>query len=128
MPMKSMAATGAAGHTLITVTRAHTRTCNAHRGEPAASAAVVAPEAEPIDQWLAERCRLDPNATSGTSGLHADWTAWALAHGEYVGSVKSFALALSRRGFRRYMTNRYRGFIGLTLGGGPTVEPDARPA
>jgi hypothetical protein len=128
MPTKSVAATVAAGHTLITVTRAHTRAYGAHRGEPAASAAVVAPEAEPIDQWLTERCRLDPNATCGTSNLHADWASWALTRGEYIGSIKAFALALSRRGFRRYMTSRYRGFIGLALSGAPTVEPEARPA
>jgi hypothetical protein len=83
---------------------------------------------KPIDQWLAERCRLDPNATCGTSGLFADWRSWAFARGEYIGSVKAFALALSHRGFRRYMTSRYRGFIGLALGDAPKVEPEARPA
>jgi hypothetical protein len=121
-----MTATVAAGHTLITVTRAHTRAYSAHRGEPAASAAVVSPEAEPIDQWLAERCVLDSNSTCGTSSLYADWRSWALAQGEYVGSIKAFALALSRRGFRRYMTSRYRGFIGLALSGAHPAE--ARPA
>jgi hypothetical protein len=80
---------------------------------------------EPIDQWLAERCRLDPNATCGTSSLHADWRSWALAQGECVGSVKALALALSRRGFRRYMTARYRGFVGLALRDAPGVEPEA---
>lgn len=68
MPAKSMAATVATGHTYNAVTRAHTRACSTHRGEPAAS---VALDAEPIDQWLAERRSLDPNATSDTSGLLA---------------------------------------------------------
>ena len=122
MSTKSMAATVAAGYPLITVTRAHTRAYSAHRGEPAASAAVVAPEAEPVDQWLTERCVLDPNTTCGTSALHADWAAWALGRGEFVGSVKALALALGRQGFRRYRTRLKHGFIGLALRSDPLTS------
>ena len=122
MPKKSMAATDATDRTYIGVTRARARACTAYRGEPVASVAAVPPAAEPIDQWLAERCRLDPNATCGTSSLYADWASWALARGEYVGSVKALPSRSSRRGFRSYMTSRYRGFIGLALRSDPAVS------
>lgn len=86
------------------------------------------PAMEPVDEWLAERCFLDPNATCGTGGLFADWTSWALAHGEYVGSVKSFALAIGRRGFRSARTRLQRGFIGLALRSDPAGQLLSPPA
>jgi hypothetical protein len=82
----------------------------------------VMPAMEPIDAWLAERCFLDPNATGGTGGLFADWTSWALARGEYVGSVKAFVLAVGRRGFRTARTRLQRGFIGLALRSDPAGQ------
>jgi len=128
MSGKSKAVADVAGHTLITVTRAHTRACSAHKGEPATPATPVMPAMEPVDLWLAERCFLDPNATCGTGGLFADWTSWALARGEYVGSVKAFALALGRRGFRSARTRLQRGFIGLALmGPAPSSRSTSAP-
>ena len=86
------------------------------------------PTMAPIDEWLAERCFLDPNATCGTGGLFADWTSWALARGEYVGSVKAFALAIGRRGFRSARTRLQRGFIGLALRANPGCQLLSPPA
>jgi hypothetical protein len=86
------------------------------------------PAMEPIDEWLAQRCFRDPNATCGTGGLFADWTSWALAHGQYVGSVKSFALSIARRGFRNARTRLQRGFIGLALRAEPAGQLLTPPA
>jgi hypothetical protein len=86
------------------------------------------PAMEPVDEWLAERCFLDPNATCGTGGLFADWRSWALANEKYVGSVKAFALALGRRGFRSARTRLQRGFIGLALRADPAGQLLSPPA
>ena len=66
--------------------------------------------------WLEERCRRNPQAWIATGALFADWTRWATAAGEYVGSQRRFSQNLETRGFmpRRDRTEG-RGFVGLEL-------------
>ena len=115
MPKKSMAATEVTDRTYIGVTRVRARACTAYRGQPVASVAATQPATELIDHWIAQRCRLDPNAACGTRCLYEDWASWAKSYGEYVGTVKRFALALVALGFQRANTSQRRGFRGLTL-------------
>jgi putative DNA primase/helicase len=64
----------------------------------------------------------DRKARECTANLFADWSEWAKAAGEYIGSRRSFADRLETRGFDRYRTMAERGFAGLRLLNDPIRE------
>jgi putative DNA primase/helicase len=71
-----------------------------------------------IGRWLAERCHESGSACVLTEVLFQDWTTWATAHGEFVGTSRRLAEALRNRGYQRWRdpgTGR-RGFRGIGLG------------
>jgi len=68
-----------------------------------------------LGRWIADECRVEVNASAATDELYQSWKLWAEKWGEYVGSMKRFAEALQKRGFKRSRSNKQRLFQGLAL-------------
>jgi putative DNA primase/helicase len=73
-----------------------------------------------IGAWFEERCESDPNAFTSSAMLFASWTDWATRACEPVGTMKSFAEQLEKRGFQQNRkrlggrdSNPVRGFAGI---------------
>ena len=69
----------------------------------------------PSSAWIDECCVRDPQAWETRSALYANWTAWAIAAGEPVGSPKKLVQAMEARGFRPQRRHEGRGFCGLKV-------------
>jgi putative DNA primase/helicase len=68
--------------------------------------------------WLNERCVRDPQATTPSSLLYADWKGWAEQRNEFVGSNKSFTQrmeALGLEGVKRDTDRDGAKWIGIKL-------------
>jgi putative DNA primase/helicase len=71
-------------------------------------------EQDSIRQWIEERCETGKGTLADTSpSLFKSWGSWAAANGEKQGSIKWFAQALKRLGFKPYRKERARGFLGI---------------
>lgn len=68
-----------------------------------------------LGTWLAERCRRIGYGGTESSALYADWTAWAKAAGEEVGSQKRFSQALEAKGYKKDPKARHATFLGIAL-------------
>lgn len=69
-----------------------------------------------MGRWLDECCLVDPNLTTLTATLFADWKRWAESNGEFVGTQRRFSDLLITRGFEKWRNGAgVRGFrrIGL---------------
>jgi len=58
-------------------------------------------ESDIIGQWLMERCAVDPNATTASSALYADYANWCRANGHHASSQTLLGRRLSERGFAK---------------------------
>jgi putative DNA primase/helicase len=68
-----------------------------------------------LAQWIGECCSTEPNDTSTSAVLFANWKSYAERAQERAGSQKSFVLRLEERKFKRWRcpkTDR-RGFSGI---------------
>jgi putative DNA primase/helicase len=68
-----------------------------------------------IAEWIAEKCNTDPNAVAASSVLFKDWSKWASAAGEFVGSQKRFSQTLEDRGFAKQHGRTGAQFRGIAL-------------
>jgi putative DNA primase/helicase len=70
-----------------------------------------------FEQWIEEKCALDPSYFATTAELFTSWKAWTEAAGEFTGSQKRLSQKLEARGFRRDRRGgaRDRGFYGIAL-------------
>ncbi len=70
-----------------------------------------------IAAWVSDCCITKAGFTTSTAELFGSWQAWADKSGEFVGTMKRFAQALSARGFvRKKLGHEKRaGFEGIGL-------------
>jgi len=69
-----------------------------------------------LGRWLDECCLIDPNFTTLTAALFADWKRWAEAAGEFAGSQRRFSDLLLTRGLQKWRnTAGVRGFQGISV-------------
>jgi hypothetical protein len=71
-------------------------------------------ESDIIGQWLTEKCVVDPNETTASSALYADYANWCKANGHYASSQTLLGRRLSERGFGK-RTGAKAVWIGLAL-------------
>ena len=82
-----------------------------------------------LAQWIGECCSTEPNDTSTTAELFANWKSYTERTQERAGSQKSFVLRLEERKFKRWRcpkTDR-KGFSGIRIIDqefGPQLERD----
>lgn len=81
-------------------------------------------EEDKVGKWLKECCHFDPQATVTSNELYLSWREWAHANGEFPGTLKRLASALTTRKFPRWTEpqTRRKGFVGLKLRTGQDVE------
>lgn len=75
-------------------------------------------EQDLLQQWLADKCDLRPDAAGWwetSAELFASWTVYARAAGDEPGTMKSFGPAMRRKGFAAYRTKTVRGFKGIRI-------------
>jgi putative DNA primase/helicase len=65
--------------------------------------------------WVDERCDIGRNKWDPVAHLFADWTRFAKANGEDVGSAVSFSGRMKKLGMRPKRTNSMRCFSGIAL-------------
>jgi putative DNA primase/helicase len=72
-----------------------------------------------LGQWLTDECDAEPGnrwKVAASAALFASWSTYAIRAGEKLGSRKSFAEELERRGFeKRKGSGGVREFLGLRL-------------
>jgi putative DNA primase/helicase len=71
-------------------------------------------ESDIIGQWLTEKCVVDPNETTASSALYADYANWCKANGHHASSQTLLGRRLSERGFGK-RTGAKAVWIGLAL-------------
>ena len=83
--------------------------------------AVRAPTNEYLDdqdtlgQWIEERTRKDPRATTRSRDLFADWSTWCEKLNLSPGTEKAFVEELKKLGWAHFRTGKSRGFEGVAL-------------
>jgi putative DNA primase/helicase len=68
-----------------------------------------------IAAWMDECCELELDGWESSSDLFQNWTIWAKAAHENIGSQKRFSQALEARGLEPRRRSKARGFLGLRL-------------
>lgn len=84
-----------------------------------------------MGEWLEEKCLVDrnnDNRKATTAELFESWTRFAKANNDAIGTIRSFAQNLEKRGFTPLKsvptgigTTRARGFSGIALPIDPTT-------
>jgi putative DNA primase/helicase len=77
-------------------------------------------EQDLFGQWMADRCRVEPeneHLSSPSSQLFNSWKQYANEAGQpdMVGTTADFAESMEKRGLRRFRTTHMRGFKGVEL-------------
>lgn len=73
-------------------------------------------EQDIIREWIEECCDTETKtAADSSTTLFKSWSTWAIAHGEKPGSSKWFTEALNRLEFKRFRSNKQRGFLGIEV-------------
>ena len=76
--------------------------------------------ADPVSQFVAARCLVDPGAQTIAGGLYADFLEWCREGGLPILGQRSFGLRLTKMGFTRRRRGRGRHWwqgIGIAAGG-----------
>ena len=76
--------------------------------------------ADPVSQFVAARCLVDPDAQTIAGGLYADFLEWCREGGLPILGQRSFGLRLTKMGFTRRRRGRGRHWwqgIGIAAGG-----------
>jgi putative DNA primase/helicase len=68
-----------------------------------------------LGQWIEERTRKDPRATTRSRDLFADWSAWCDKLNLSPGSEKAFVEDLKNLGWTHFRKAKSRGFVGVAL-------------
>ena len=72
-------------------------------------------ENDPVAEWLAACCRLEPEAVTAAGDLRSSYEAWAERNGEKAISAKALGSALRARGCTSKPTKRQRTWQGIAL-------------
>ncbi len=75
-----------------------------------------------MGRWMEENSKIDKSARTMNATLFADWKTWAELNGEYVGNVRKLSNEMDKRGFKRFVSNSKRGFVGIGLKGDAVQE------
>jgi phage/plasmid-associated DNA primase len=68
-----------------------------------------------LGQWIEERTRKDPRATTRSRDLFADWSAWCAKLNLAPGTEKAFVEDLKKLGWTQSRNEKSRGFVGVAL-------------
>jgi putative DNA primase/helicase len=68
-----------------------------------------------LGQWIEERTRKDPRATTRSRDLFADWSAWCAKLNLSPGTEKAFVEDLKKLGWTHFRNAKSRGFVGVAL-------------
>lgn len=72
-------------------------------------------ENDPLRDWLADSCELDPDAWTSTADLRKSYEAWCEANGERAVTAKRLGTLLAARGFKEERRGM-RGRAGIRVG------------
>jgi hypothetical protein len=68
-----------------------------------------------LGQWIEERTRKDPRATTRSRDLFADWSDWCDKLNLSPGTKKAFVEDLKKLGWTHFRNAKSRGFVGVAL-------------
>jgi putative DNA primase/helicase len=68
-----------------------------------------------LGQWIEERTRKDPRATTRSRDLFADWSAWCDKLNLAPGTEKALVEDLKKLGWTQSRNEKSRGFVGVAL-------------
>jgi len=74
-----------------------------------------------LGQWIEERTKPDPRATTRTRDLFADWSAWCDKLNLSPGTEKAFVEDLKKLGWTHFRKTKSRGFAGIAL-----IDPEQK--